>query len=495
MIPVELILLFSGGFLCLAIIASKLAAYSGVPALLLFLGVGMLAGSEGFGRLNFDYPSFVQALGVVALVYILFSGGLDTRWEEIKPVLKQGLLLATLGVLITAVAVALFVHLLFGFSLFEGLLLGAIISSTDAAAVFTILRAKAVHLRGKLKPLLELESGSNDPMAVVLMLGMLTLIQSPDTSVVTLIGFFIQQMTLGALFGVLMGGVMVKILNTIRLDYDGLYPVLTLALVALVYSMTALVNGNGFLAVYLAGVVMGNQKFVHQRSLLRFHDGMAWLMQIVMFLTLGLQIFPSRLVMVAPTGLAIGLFLIFVARPISVFIGLASFKLTIREKLFISWVGLRGAAPIVLATFPLLAGINKADTIFHLVFFIVLASVMIQAPLLIRMARWLGVYDTDYIAQKSPLASIMNEDQIVNEMIELTIPHNAAVVGKSIVELQLPKDVLVMLVGRSADVITPNGNTQMEAYDRVLLYAPKKRHVQMRRYFMESDQSAIDMPA
>ncbi|HRF97352.1 MAG TPA: potassium/proton antiporter [Aggregatilineales bacterium] len=485
MIPIELILLFSGGFLCLAALASKLAAYSGVPALLLFLGMGMLAGSDGLGGINFDYPAIVQALGVVALVYILFSGGLDTQWDEIKPVMKQGLLLATLGVFITALSVAVFVHLLFDFSFYEGLLLGAIISSTDAAAVFTILRAKSVHLRGKLKPLLELESGSNDPMAVVLMLGMLTLIQHPDTSVFSLIVFFIQQMVLGALFGVLLGVAMVRILNTIRLDYDGLYPVLTLALVALVYSVTALFSGNGFLAAYIAGLVMGNQKFVHQRSLLRFHDGMAWLMQIVMFLTLGLQIFPSRLVTIAPIGLAIGVFLIFVARPLSVFVGLALFKMPIKEKLFISWVGLRGAAPVILATFPLLYGVDKADTIFHLVFFIVLSSVMIQAPLLIRMARWLGVYDTDYIAKKSPLAVIMDEDQIVSDMFELTIPPNADVVGKSIVELQLPKDVLVMLIGRSTDVITPNGNTQMEAYDRVLLYAPKKRHVQMQRYFKE----------
>ncbi len=489
MIPIELILLFSGGFLCLAIIASKLAAYSGVPALLLFLGVGMLAGSEGFGRLQFDYPSFVQALGVVALVLILFSGGLDTRWDEIKPVMKRGLSLATIGVFITALAVALFVHLLFGFTLFEGLLLGAIISSTDAAAVLTLLRAKAVHLRGRLKPLLELESGSNDPMAVVLMLGMLMLIQSPDTNPFNLVLFFVQQMALGALFGVVMGQLMVRVLNTIHLDYDGLYPVLSLALVALAYSVPTLVNGSGFLAVYLAGLVMGNQKIVHQRSLLRFHDGVAWLMQIVMFLTLGLQVYPSRLVMVAPIGLLVGIFLILVARPLSVFIALAPFRMTIREKLFISWVGLRGAAPIVLATFPLLAGINKADTIFHLVFFIVLTSVAIQAPLLIRMARWLGVYNTRYIAKKSPLAVIMDDNQIGNDLIEFTIPHNAEVIGKSLIDLQLPKGVLVMLIGRDADVLIPSGTTRFDADDRVLLLAPKIQHTRIRRYFCQTPNS------
>jgi cell volume regulation protein A len=483
MIPIEQILLFSGAFLCLAIFASKLAAYSGLPALLLFLGLGMLAGSDGFGGIAFDYPAVVQAIGVVALVFILFSGGLDTQWEEIRPVMRRGISLATLGVLFTALSVAIFVHVCFGFSLYEGLLLGAIISSTDAAAVLTILRAKSVHLRGRLKPLLELESGSNDPMAVVLMLGMLMLIQNPDASIFSLVPFFITQMVLGTFLGVVMGQLMVKILNTVHLDYDGLYPVLTLSLVILIYSLTSLLSGNGFLAVYLAGLVMGNQKFVHQRSLLRFHDGLAWLMQIVMFLSLGLQVYPSRLVMVAPTGLIIGLFLIFVARPLSVFIALATSRVTFREKLFISWVGLRGAAPIILATFPLLAGVDKADTIFHLVFFIVLTSVMIQAPLLTRMARWLGVYNTRYVAKKSPLAVVMDDNQIANDLVEFTIPENAEVIGKTLVDLQLPKGVLVMLIGRDADIIIPNGTTRFEADDRVLLLAPKIRHTQIRRYF------------
>ena len=483
MIPVELILLFSGAFLCLSIFASKLATYSGVPALLLFLGLGMLAGSDGFGGISFDYPSIVQAIGVVALVFILFSGGLDTNWEEIKPVVRRGISLATLGVFITALSVAVFVHIFFGFTLYEGFLLGAIISSTDAAAVFTILRAKSVHLRGRLKPLLELESGSNDPMAVVLMLGMLSLIQNPDAGLLSLIPFFVVQMTFGAFFGVVMGQLMVKILNTVHLDYDGLYPVFTLALVSLIYSVTTYVGGNGFLAVYLAGLVMGNQKFIHQRSLLRFHDGIAWLMQIVMFLSLGLQVYPSRLVTVAPTGLIIGLFLIVVARPLSVFVALSLSRVTIREKLFISWVGLRGAAPIILATFPLLAGIDKSDTIFHTVFFIVLTSVMIQAPLLTRMARWLGVYNTRYVAKKSPLAVVMDDNQIANDLVEFTIPENAEVIGKTLVDLQLPKGVLVMLIGRDADVIIPNGLTQFEADDRVLLLAPQIRHTQIRRYF------------
>ncbi len=483
MIPIELILLFSGAFLCLSIFASKLATYSGMPALLLFLGLGMLAGSDGFGGISFDYPSIVQAIGVVALVFILFSGGLDTKWEEIKPVVRRGISLATLGVFVTALSVAVFVHIFFGFTLYEGFLLGAIISSTDAAAVFTILRAKSVHLRGRLKPLLELESGSNDPMAVVLMLGMLSLIQKPDAGLLSLIPFFVMQMSFGAFLGVLTGQLMVKILNTVHLDYDGLYPVFTLALVSLIYSVTTYVGGNGFLAVYLAGLVMGNQKFVHQRSLLRFHDGIAWLMQIVMFLSLGLQVYPSRLVMVAPTGLIIGLFLIVVARPLSVFVALSLSRVTFREKLFISWVGLRGAAPIILATFPLLAGIDKADTIFHTVFFIVLTSVIIQAPLLTRMARWLGVYNTRYVAKKSPLAVVMDDNQIANDLVEFTIPENAEVIGKTLVDLQLPKGVLVMLIGRDADIIIPNGLTQFEADDRVLLLAPKIRHTQIRRYF------------
>jgi cell volume regulation protein A len=320
-------------------------------------------------------------------------------------------------------------------------------------------------------------------MAVVLMLGMLALIQNPDASPLSLIPFFIAQMAIGAFLGVVMGQLMVKIVNTVHLDYEGLYPVFTLALVALVYSITTLLAGNGFLAVYLAGLVMGNQKFIHQRSLFRFHDGIAWLMQIIMFLTLGLQVYPSRLVTIASTGLLISLFLMFIARPLSVFIALAPFRLTIREKIFISWVGLRGAAPIILATFPLMAGINKADTIFNLVFFIVFISVSIQAPLLVIVARWLGVYNTHYVAKKSPLAIVMDDNQIANDLIEFTIPANAEIIGKSLVDLQLPQGVLVMLVGRDADVLIPNGQTHFEADDRVLLLAPKIRHTQMRRYF------------
>ena len=403
---IELLFVALAAFLLLAILGSKAATKTGVPVLLLFLLLGMLAGSDGIGGIQFDNPWLAQSVGVVALAFILFSGGLDTPWQGVRPVLKEGLALSTLGVTLTALCVGWFAATFLGFTLAEGVLLGAIIASTDAAAVFSVLNSKSVRLTGRLKELLELESGSNDPMAVFLTVGMLQLIANPGQSPLTLIPMFILQMGLGALIGFGVGRGAVWLINRLRLEYDGLYPVLSFALVLVTYGATALVGGNGFLAVYLAGLVMAQQEFVHKRSLVQFHDGLAWLMQIIMFVTLGLQVFPSRLPDVALAGLYVAIFLILVARPLSVFLALAPTRLGLREKVFVSWVGLRGAAPIVLATFPLLAGVAKADTIFHLVFFIVLTSVLLQGTLIIPAAKWLKVYDSSP-ARPSPLAYVI----------------------------------------------------------------------------------------
>jgi cell volume regulation protein A len=267
-----------------------------------------------------------------------------------------------------------------GFSFLEGLLLGAIVSSTDAAAVFMVLRARNARLPRPLTRLLELESGSNDPMAVVLTIAIIRLLTAPTTSFGELLSFFVMQMTVGAVFGIAMGEIMRRTLNSLNLELEGIYPVLSVALALLTYGLTASLNGSGFLAVYLAGLIMRRRPFPHQRSLLQFHDGLAWLMQITMFLILGLQVFPGRLIPIAWAGLLISLFLIFIARPVSVYAALALSHMSYREQTLIAWVGLRGAVPIVLATFPLLAGIKQADTIFHLVFFIALTSVLLQGP-------------------------------------------------------------------------------------------------------------------
>jgi cell volume regulation protein A len=358
-----------------------------------------------------------------------------------------------------------------GFSLLEGILLGAIISSTDAAAVFAILRGRGVNLRGRLKPLLELESGSNDPMAIFLTVGMIQLLADPTLPVTALIPLFVLQMGVGALVGLVAGRAMVTVINRLRLDYDGLYPVLTIAFVMLIYGAAAVVGGSGFLAVYLAGLVMGQFDFIHRRSLTQFHDGLAWLMQIVMFVTLGLLVFPSELPSVAGEGLAVALFLIFVARPVSVWIGLAFARVTLREKHFIAWVGLRGAAPIVLATFPLVAGLDKADTIFNLVFFIVLMSVLFQGTLIVPVARLLKVYGTRVRQPVSPLSQVLRDGAISNDLIEITVPPASPAVGQRLLDLKLPPGALVVLIGRKDNVMVPNGSTEILANDHVLILA------------------------
>ena len=323
----ETLLISASLLLLICVLASKVSDRFGIPALLLFLALGMLAGSDGIGGIYFDDPALAQFIGVGALVLILFSGGIDTEWDQVRPVLKEGLLLSSFGVFITALGVGLLASVLLGLSLLEGLLLGAIVSSTDAAAVFSVLRSKGISLQGKLKPLLELESGSNDPMAIFLTIGLIQLITQPALSPVSLIGLFIQQMAIGALMGYGMGRVMRFLVNRVQLGHEGLYPVLTLSLVFLTFGLTDALGGSGFLAVYLAGIVLSDQPFVHQRSLIRFHDGLSWIMQIAMFLTLGLLVFPTRLVPIMGIGLLIALGLMFIARPVSVFISLLPSKL------------------------------------------------------------------------------------------------------------------------------------------------------------------------
>jgi cell volume regulation protein A len=384
---IELLIIIFSALVILSILTIKLSVRLGIPSLTLFLVIGMLAGSDGVGGLYFDNPALVQTLGVIALVLILFSGGLDTEWTGVRPVLWNGLSLSTIGVVLTALLVGWFVSWVQGFSFLEGLLLGAIVASTDAAAVFMVLRARNVKLPRPLAHLLDLESGSNDPMAVVLTVALIQLMSNPSTNLWDLLWFFVVQMTVGAVAGVAMGELIRWTLNTLKLELRGIYPVLSVAFALLTYGLTAELHGSGFLAVYLAGLFMRRHSVVHQKNLVQFHEGLAWLMQITMFLILGLQVFPARLIPIAGVGLLVSLFLIFIARPFSVYTSLALSRLSLREQTLVAWVGLRGAVPIVLATFPVLAGIQKADTIFHLVFFIALTSVVLQGPPIPWMTR------------------------------------------------------------------------------------------------------------
>jgi potassium/hydrogen antiporter len=383
---IDNIILFGSLLLFAGILATRTTKY-GVPVLLLFLAVGMVAGSDGPGGIYFYDPKMAKFIGIIALCFILFSGGLETKWTDIRPVIWQGISLSTLGVVLTALIIGILVSLLTPLTLTEGLLLGSIVSSTDAAAVFSILRSKSIGLKGNLRPLLELESGSNDPMAYFLTIIFTFLLTSRDASCLTLIIMFFRQMLIGGAAGYIMGIVMHRTLNWIRLEYDGLYSVLLITLMLLTFSLTDLTGGNGFLAVYISACILGNRDFVHKKSLVKHFDGQAWLMQGIMFITLGLLVFPTHLLPIIGTGLLISFVLILVARPLSVFLSLMGSRTGYRNKIFVSWVGLRGAVPIILATYPLTAGVGKADTIFNLVFFISVTSILIQGTTIPFMAK------------------------------------------------------------------------------------------------------------
>ena len=471
MTNIELFLLGSAVLLFLCVFASKASGKLGIPTLVVFLGVGILAGSEGIGGIYFDNAYFAQSLGVVALAYILFSGGLDTNWKEARPVLKPGISLVTIGVFVTCILVGLFNHYVLGFSLLEGMLIGAIISSTDAGAVFTVLRSKSIHLKGNLKPLLEFESGSNDPMAVFLTTTVLSLMQNPESSPLSFVSVLVSQMIIGLCIGYAGGRVSTYIFNKIKLEFDGLYAVMSLAIVLLVYSLTQVFKGNGFLAVYVAGVVLGNSKFVHKKSMTLFHDGISWLMQSSLFLTLGLLLFPSKLVNVTGTGVVLAAFLMFIARPVSVFIGLAFSKINFREKLLISWVGLRGSVPVVMATYPLVAGIGQADLIFNLVFFVALSSLVMQGSFIPFIAKILKVESLEKVSV--PVQEVLTEVNPEAKMHRVGIPESSEAVGKSIIELKIPEDMLIVLIERDDKTIIPRGATLIQGNDKLHVLADK----------------------
>lgn len=477
-LTIENILLIGSLLLYISIIVGKTSYKFGVPTLLLFLVIGMLAGSDGIGGIHFDNPKIAQFIGVVSLNFILFSGGLDTNWNSVKPILREGLVLSTLGVLLTAISLGYFVWLITDFTLYESMLLGSIVSSTDAAAVFSILRSKNLALKTNLRPTLELESGSNDPMAYVLTIAFLTLVINQDQSIISIIPLFFQQMILGGLLGYAFGRLSKFIINKIKLDFEGLYPVLVIALMFITFSATDFVGGNGFLAIYICAVYLGNQELIHKKTIFKFYDGLAWLMQIVLFLTLGLLVFPTQIVPYIGIGLLISLFLIIVARPISVFISLIFFKMKIRRRIYISWVGLRGAVPIVFATYPLLAGIEKANMIFNIVFFISVTSVIIQGTTLTLVAKWLKIV----LPGKSK--KLTEIDQLILELPksslqEFEISNNYFAVNKRIIDLNFPKSAFIVMIKRNGEYIRPGGSTIIEANDLLMVLADSQKDFEM----------------
>jgi len=466
----ETILLWASVLMFASVLSSKISDKFAVPVLLLFLAVGMLAGSEGIGKIYFDNAQLAKQIGILALIFIIFSGGLDTNWKDTRPIILPGIVLSTLGVLITAIITGLFAVYILKFSLLEGVLLGSIVSSTDAAAVFTILRSRRISLKKPLKPLLEFESGSNDPMAIFLTMGFLSLLTVKGSGLVSLIPRFFLDMGMGALVGYLMAKAIVFFIKRLKLDYEGLYPVISISLILFTYVIAVLLKGNGILAVYLAGLGLAQAEFPNKKSIMKFHDGLAWISQIVMFVTLGLLVFPSHLVPLIGTGLLVTIVLMFIARPLSVFLCLLPFKFAAPKKVMLSWVGLRGSVPIILATFPLAAGIPQAETIFNIVFFIVIASVFIQGTTIPLVSKLLRL-DVPLPDKKTYPIEFEKVEGIDAELTDVIVPYNSDSIGKMIKELNVPEKCLIMLVSRNDKFVIPSGSTVIEGGDVLLVLA------------------------
>lgn len=473
--------------LLLGVFSSKLSSRINVPILLMFLSVGMLTGSDGLDWVSINsttHAAPINFLGTVAMCFILYSGGLDTNYRSIKGVLGYGALLASAGVLITALLVGLGAWLLFGYDLKWCLLLGSIISSTDAAAVFAILRSKSVSLKGDLQPLLELESGSNDPMAAFLTLFMIGIVQGSDTTLWSFVPVFLAKMSIGIAGGYLIGRAGCWLFNKLKLEYEGLYFVTGVAIIIFAYGLTESLFGNGFMAVYVCGLTMGNRRYNFKKGLFRFSDGLAWLMQVTLFTTLGMLVNPHELFAanVWSLGLLLALVLMFIARPASIFLCLIGSRFTLRERTLVSWVGLRGAAPIVLATFPLVAHVERANMMFNMVFFIVLASVLIQGRTLMPVAKFLKLDRPLSDKPRIPL-ELEETDSINSEMYEFDVHPDAEFVNKSLAEMNLPNGVLVMLIRRGGHFILARGNTIIQANDGMLMMGDRPTLAKVAKQF------------
>ena len=468
MVGVGTLLFIVGVLALLGIASSKFSNRLGMPVLVLFLVVGMLAGSEGIGGLAFDNYALANILTSIALALILFDGGLRTEMASIKAVWKPALVLATLGVLITAVITGTAAAWLLGVPLLTGILLGGIVGSTDAAAVFAALRTSSVKLPDQLASTLEVESASNDPMAIFLTIGVIQIITGEASSAASLIPFFLMQFSIGALGGITVGLLGVWVINRINLETAGLYPVLATAVGILSFGITDVLGGSGFLAIYITGVVVGNGNIVFKRGIFIFNDAMAWLSQILLFVILGLLVFPSQLLSVAVDGLLISVVLIFVARPLAVLISVLPFGFKAKELLYLSWVGLKGAVPITLATFPLMAGIEGAALLFNVVFFSVLLSALTQGWSIPAVARYLGLAEP--LPPEPPLSVEINSLRHVDgEVVEYIVAPSARVAGQALRDLALPDGVTITLVVRDFNVIVPRGATRLLKGDHVFV--------------------------
>ncbi len=478
----ENVVLVGALLLFVAVMAGKVAYRFGAPALLLFLGVGMLFGLD---FISFRSVEMTQFVGMISLCIILFTGGMDTSFQEIRPILGPGIMLATAGVVMTAVILAGFVWLIAPWMGLEvsfplALLLAATMSSTDSASVFSILRSKKQGLKQHLRPLLELESGSNDPMAymlTVLLISVLTNASGGSVGVGMGLVYLVVQLVVGAVAGYLIGRLAVWTINKINLANHSLYSVLLLAFIFFAFAFTDLIKGNGYLAVYLAGLVVGNYKLKQKRPLTVFFDGFTWLMQIVMFLTLGLFVNSDELLRpeVLILGGAIGAFLILVARPAAVFTCLLPFRnFSTKARMYVSWVGLRGAVPILFATYPLMAEIEHADLLFNVVFLSTIISLVVQGTTVSGMANLLGLA---YEERESAFSVEMHHDEMKSALTEVEVNEGVLEAGNTLKDIVLPENTLVMMVCRDGEYFVPKGNTELRVGDKLLVISDRSEEL------------------
>lgn len=476
----NVVLLVGALIMLMGMVAGKVGTRLGVPALLIFLVTGMIVGSSGFG-LEYSDTGRTQFVGTIALTIILFCGGFETKISDIRPVLAPGIVLSTVGVLLTTIFLGTFFYWLGTFRFFSmdlafpvALLLAATMSSTDSASVFGLLREQNMHLKEGLKPMLELESGSNDPMAYMLTIALIQYLTGDGGgSWWTILYTFVLQFAVGIGLGYLMGKISTWFINKVNISNEALYPILILCLVFLTFAVTSIMQGNGYLAVYLMGVVMGNSRLVHKKSTLTFFDGITWLVQIVLFIMLGLYVNASSLWTVAPFALLSAIVMIFVVRPLATFICLAFFpSISLRGKTFISWVGLRGAVPIIFATMPLMAGVEHAYTLFNIVFFMTLLSLLIQGSTLPYVARLLGL-DEEVEATVS-LFGVEIPQHTGAQMEERAVIPEMLLRGNKLMELDLRDEELVILVRRGDQYIVPKGRLELAEGDVLLIVSEEQ---------------------
>ena len=435
-----------------------------IPGLLLFLGLGMLAGSEGIGGIEFADVKLARTLGTIALILILFEGGLTAGWPEIRPVLGTAASLATVGTVVTACAAGIAAHWIFGISVLEGMIVGAAIAATDSAAIFAVLRRSTLEKR--LARSLEGESGMNDPVALLLVIGFIEWIQNPGFGLADMVGLLALKLTIGVAIGLAIGKAATAALDRVRLPTDGIYPVATIAIAGLAYGLAEVAHGSGLLAVYLTALALGSARIPARRTIVAFHEGVGWVAQIGLFILLGLLVFPSTLDDVALESLALSAVLILVARPLAALVATVFAPLNLRERAMLGWAGLRGATPIWLATFPVVAGVGAGQELFSIVFFVVVTSTLVQGATFEPLANRLGL-TTDEPALPRRLLESGRIRRLGGDVISYRLRPGAAAAGHLVRELGLPREALVNVIVRDGAAIPPRGSTELREGDEL----------------------------